>query len=374
MGCFGNRGLAFLLTGIVLALAIVLATFDLSPYLEIVQYFVDAKTYEWFIGDCAMLEHHPEAVDNSTSLRGDIHVVYAAEENSFQGLLSSMLSLSHHLESPGQCVIHVIVRDADVDKARRLMQCFQVELDELSAFPEVKIHPVQPTPLNLTLFKEAWKEFWPAGARFLTPLSFVQLYLAEYLPNAPRVVYLSTDTIVKADLGRLYRMPMSSVIAATLDAKAVTWRTEYLNELDEVDSGLLQDISDIDARTLSNAVMVFDLDGWRKNNMTQQLEYWVMRAHGVKLARFALNKVFHQQFIKLDWRWNVMGLALVPPRRCVDEAYVLHWDGNVKHWSENVGSRLKVLYDELAGPFVPTSQCKWADTPMLDSDPDVDLR
>lgn len=64
-----------------------------------------------------------------------------------------------------------------------------------------------------------------------------------------------------------------------------------------------------------------------------------------------------------------MGLVIVPPRRCIDEAHILHWEGHAKPWTADVSPRMRKFYDELMGPFVPTVQCKWRqDVPMLDTD------
>merc|ERR1712232_993197 len=75
------------------------------------------------------------------------------------------------------------------------------------------------------------------------------------------------------------------------------------------------------------------------------------------------------KFDVLEWRWNVMGLMMVPPRRCIDSARILHWDGPVKPWDQNLSTRLQTLYDELVGPFVPSRPCKWRTNDlMLDTD------
>jgi len=284
--------------------------------------------------------------------------------------MGSMLSLSQHLSLPGQCVIHIIVPGADMEEAERLVQCFQVELDELPSIPEVKIHEVKPSPFNLTLFKEVWEAVWPAGAPFLTPLTFVQLYLQDYLSDVvPRAVYLNANTIVKADLRRLYQMPMKNALAATEDQKSVTWLSEYANDVDGIDPTMLDHIPSLDARTLSNGVLVVDIERWRKENLSQKLHHRVMRAGGVKTTRLALNLEFHDNIDILDWRWNVMGLMIVPPRRCIDEAHILHWEGNANPWTSEMPTRMRKFYDEVMGPFVPKVKCKWNhDVPMLDTD------
>jgi len=363
-----------LLSILLLVAALILARVDFSRVAGTLHDMFDVKTYEWFMGDCRTPVDLSAEIDESVNVAGKVHVVYIADANEFQDLLSSMLSLSRHADAPGECEIHVIVHPAEMEQAARLVECFKTELDELMTVPAVKLHQLQPITLNLSSFKEVWREVWPTGARALKPLTFAQLYLQEYLPLAPRAIWLDTDTIVRSDVGRLYRMPMKSAMAAALDVKWVTWRTAYEQLLDAVDSSLLRAIPDLGARTLNAGVLVFDLERWRSDDLTSKLEAWVTRAWGVKAVQLALNLEFlNGAFDVLDWRWNVMGLMMVPPRRCIEEARILHWEGPIKPWTgEDISLRLKNLYRELAGPFAPVRECRWNDTvSMLDTDVDI---
>merc|ERR1719247_1477586 len=294
----------------------------------------------------------------------------------FPALLSSMLSLSRHLKAPDQCVIHVIVSRADMDSALRLAACFQVEADDISSIPEVKLHEMRYVPFNLADFKDTWEDLWPTGAPLLTSHSFVPLYLPDYLPEAARAIWLSSDTIVKVDIGQLYRMSMHHIVAAALDARSVTWRSEYMKQLDKIDTKLLDEMDDIDTRTFSSDIMVLDLERWRSEALTQKLETWILRTHGVRTAKLALNLEFRDRFDLLDWRWHVNGLVMKPPRSCIEEAWVLHWSGDVSPWgpwsSMDLLPHVRELYDEVVRHSLPNITCTFQqDVSMLDSDIDV---
>eukprot|EP00928_Gymnodinium_smaydae_P062091 TRINITY_DN46025_c0_g1_i1.p1 TRINITY_DN46025_c0_g1~~TRINITY_DN46025_c0_g1_i1.p1 ORF type:complete len:370 (-),score=33.40 TRINITY_DN46025_c0_g1_i1:169-1278(-) len=338
-----------------------------------IQIFLDHRWYEWKIGRCEANEEVSSSINGFSNVSGEIHVVYAAAASEFPGLMSSMLSLSLNLESPSNCVIHVLVDAAHVYQANRLIDCFRGEFDNPAKVPTVRIHTMESVPLNLTEFAEVWEDWWPGGVTLLTPLSFAQVYLPEYLPEASRVVWLDADTIVKTDVSKLYRIPMKHALAAALDMRWVTWRTGYLADMDQLNSTWWRDLKDLDARTLNSGVLVIDLERWRKENITSRLEAWVKRASGIKTTQLALNLEFETKFDVIDSRWNVMGLMAVPPQRCLDNAHILHWAETIRPWSPrvpNMSSRLQSLYRTLTGDFKPAKRCDWSDD-MLDSDIDI---
>merc|ERR1712087_642686 len=113
---------------------------------------------------------------------------------------------------------------------------------------------------------------------------------------------------------------------------------------------------------MGTGVLVFDLDRWRREGLTAKLERWVRRVSGVMVARLALNLEFHNQFDVIDWRWNVMGLMMVPPQRCMDRGRIFHWAEAMKPWSEHVpqlSKHLQSIYRELFDPFKPVRPCMW---------------
>lgn len=338
---------------------------------------IDEKWYLWWISDCEVVEAAQEAADNNPAAM--VNVVYAASENEFPGLLTSMLSLSRHLADPGGCRIHLVVLGADEDQAARLVECFRRELGPGRRAPEVRILRARPLPFNMSQFEEVWSDIWPKGAAFFTSLSFTSLYLPQYLPAEARAVWIEPDTIVQSDVARLYRTPMRTALAAALDMKVATWRAVFMDlmgdlELDRQPWWRPLDIQ-LDERILNSGVLVFDLDRWRAENRTGRSEEWVRRVSGVKVASLALNLEFGRHFDVLDWRWNVMGLMVTPPDHCLERAWILHWAEAKKPWSEQareLPERMQAFYRNLTGPYQPQGACSWRDE-MLDSDADISL-
>eukprot|EP00928_Gymnodinium_smaydae_P067464 TRINITY_DN50437_c0_g1_i1.p1 TRINITY_DN50437_c0_g1~~TRINITY_DN50437_c0_g1_i1.p1 ORF type:complete len:369 (-),score=73.31 TRINITY_DN50437_c0_g1_i1:29-1135(-) len=354
-----------------LAIAAIFARLDVAHVLDAFMDVFDRKTYEWFVEDCRSPDGQEDQVLSTDEVPGPVHVVYSSDANGFQGLLSSMLSLSRHLAAPRDCEIHVIVQAADMFQARRLVECFKAEHSDPAVVPRVTLHEVHPLSLNFTDFRETWTELWPAGAPHLTQLAFTQLSLGRYLPTASRAIWLDANTVVRDDLGKLYRKPMRNVVAAARDLKWATWRSDYAFLVQDVDETLLANVSDLDSRIFNAGVLLVDLERWRTEDLGAKLEAWVKRASGIKLVQLALNLELHGRIDELDWSWNVMGLMMVPPRRCLDGARVLHFTGAASPFSKNQTARQRRVYEEFAAPFVPKQQCSWqGDADMLDSDPE----
>lgn len=327
---------------VVIAVLAIVGSLLLSTYWSSVELFLDRITYEWFIEDC--MDLGPVVPVNKSV--GDVHVVYASDAQGFQFLLNSLVSLGRHTTAE-QCHIHIVVSPAEIDAAESMLTCFRAALG--GATPRVSLHELRELPYDLEDFRSVWEEVWPLGARrFLTPVVFVRLHLHEYFPDLSRVVWLDSDTIVRSDVGELYRMEMQSPLAAALDMKWVTWGSEYANELNRVDESLLDGIG-LDERTLNSGVLVFDLDRWRAEGIGDRLMALLRRTRGVKDVQLLLNLAFRDNFDRLDWRWNVMGLMLVPPQRCTDGAHILHWAGQRKPWHLDLPPRLEGLYTELLG-------------------------
>jgi len=364
----GYHGVALALP--CLAIATLLAILDVSDVSRRLLIYFDNAWYAWYVEDCNSPVKMPAGEGDTSVVTGKINVVYAAGSKEFPGLSSSIISLSRHLDSPGDCVIHIIVYETDIFQAESLLECLREELGSPATAPTLKLHELRPLPFNFTSFREVWEDVWPSGEPFLTPMHFVQIYLPEYFPTEPRVVWLDPDTVVQSDIGKLYRTPMSTALAAALDMRWITWNSGYIREIDGLNGSWWRDLPDLRTRTLNAGVLVLDLDRWRAEGISGKLEAWVRRASGVKVARLALNLEFHNGFDVLDWRWNVMGLMALPPQRCLEQAHVLHWAETIKPWSENVPrlpARLQKLYHDQFDPFRLSRDCSWR-AAMLDTD------
>mmetsp|Transcript_127649 Transcript_127649/g.272180 ORF Transcript_127649/g.272180 Transcript_127649/m.272180 type:complete len:376 (+) Transcript_127649:69-1196(+) len=295
-----------------------------------------------------------EAINDTASL-ADVHVVYAADAGSFGGLLPSMVSLTRHIGTPGRCVIHVIVPRSDMIQARGLLDCFRHESAEST--PSVVLHEFRPLPFDTTTF-------WTLGGT-THPLTYSRYFLDEYMPGVPRAIWLDTDTIVKADLGPLYRMPMKHMIAATLDTRSslfepfrFLWGSEYLDRSHGIsETGLIQDWTQ---RMFTCGVMVFDLEQWNASDVKRDLIALTQTFKGFHGDQLPLNIRFQGQVDRLSPRWNILlswWAFRRYPQRCCEEAWILHLT-SVKYWHDMQFIRdFALLWRPLVDQYLPKQQC-----------------
>lgn len=280
----------------------------------------------------------PLALEDDLGKLGTVHVVYASNRGHFQGLLASMLSLSRRLAAPRSCHIHVLVERGLMDQARRVAGCFQRELAELPAIPEVTLHELRPVPFNVSSF--FYVNFFPGhdARHCLHPETFARFYLDEYLPRVPRVLWLDTDTIVRADVRPLYQMRLRHVLAAVpLPASMDAYLANFYMHKHLPKSF---DRTRLESTHRFNAgILLLDLDRWREEKVSGTLERWVRMYHGLDGDQLALNLEFHDRYAHLDWRWNTDGLGHYPwriPEACADGGKIYHWSGRLKPWNASL--------------------------------------
>lgn len=281
-----------------------------------------------------------------------VHVAYSSNARQFPGILLSITSLARHTKNPDMIVIHMIVSDEDRESARELERCYYRGFDERRALPKLVLHTLHPLGFSLGSIGHRWRPDLLAQ-----PHTFVRFYLHEYLPLAPRVIWLDSDTIVRADLTPLYRMKMQHPIAAALESGQkkkgrLFLAKKWLNQSNE-------------SLEWNTGVVVFDLDRWRSENITAECEMWTIRVRGVAGDQIAMNLALYDRIDTItDWRWNLRGWnSMRPPWFCLEPAKILHWSGNPeftkKTWEigTNPSERHRWGY-ELLEPYILNPACR----------------
>lgn len=327
----------------------VVAGFSLVFALEPLTFKVEDHFYKNIV-DCRVtgVADTPEA---DLSGLGVVHVAYASDAGNFVGLLSSMLSLSSHVGEPHRCHIHLFVVERDLARAADLVLCFRRELDMLPAVPEVSLHTIRPY-INFTSFSGPVMRPY-----LLKPQTFVRLFLDRYFPDIRRVIWMDHDTIVKYDVGALFRRQMRTPIAAVRE-----WGNGTMLAYHKIMPRLLRRrLPRPTAPVFNSGVMVFDLQRWRSASLLpEKLGMLLPLFGGVNGEQLVLNVMF-QDIDFLDWRWNVMGLFVVAgvPSLCINAAKVLHWTWDNKPWLPNRSLEFQ-RYDHLFDAYRPRHTCRMA--------------
>lgn len=232
-------------------------------------------------------------------------------------------SLKRHLKGGRKIVVHAFHADPIVQDP-----AYFTALN--SASFELRLRPIEKQTHGLAT--------WPGH---LTPSTLFRLQVPSLLNNIDRVVYLDCDLIVLNDITTLYDTDLLGFpLAACLDfwltggppfsPPIVGWGVEEWHQFLRKVVGLS------DHKTYFNAgVLVMDLSKFRNTGLVQAAEEFLERANDktMYVDQDALNHVIDGAFVRLDSRWNVLGVRAANDLSNATEPWVIHYAGPYKPWS-----------------------------------------
>ncbi|KAM9467654.1 glycosyltransferase 8 domain-containing protein 2 isoform 2-T3 [Clarias gariepinus] len=191
----------------------------------------------------------------------------------------------------------------------------------------------------------------------LHPLNFVRFYLPLLaISNHKKIVYLDDDIIVQGDIQNLYSIRLQSGHAAAFASdcdlpathemvRSVGMQTSYMGFLDYRKQAVRDLGINPNDCSFNPGVFVADIDEWRKQKITVQLEKWMSENFKENLYSSAMAGgvatppmliVFHNKYTTIDPKWHVRHMGWSPnayyPQSVLQEAQLLHWNGRFKPW------------------------------------------
>lgn len=218
----------------------------------------------------------------------------------------------------------------------------------MPVIPSVLLHELWPLQVNLSSLPQHWMR-----PELLRPQTFARLQLHEYVPGARRVIWLDHDTIIRWDIGSIYRMRMHHPLAAAWDWGNGT----FYPYRKMVTPRLRARLPPAQKRVFNSGVLVFDLDRWKSEPIAQLLNALMPLFVGINGELLLLNLVV-REFDLLDWRWNTMGmfLPLPMPKLCLVGARILHWTWDNKPWLQERPELLRI-HDDIFQLYAPRRRC-----------------
>ncbi|EPS67336.1 glycosyltransferase, partial [Genlisea aurea] len=185
-------------------------------------------------------------------------------------------------------------------------------------------------------------------------LNHLRMYLPELFPDLEKVVLLDDDVVVQRDLSSLWDLEMDrKVLGAVVHSECPGRR--YADYFDFTD-GIISSMADPERCGWLFGVNVFDLERWRRTNITSSYHQWLqlyLKAssplwNGAGVLPPAL-LAFHDQVHPIDPSWQLSGLGERYPPRLDDRdaeaaAGVLHFSGPGKPWLEIAPEELRNLW------------------------------
>jgi lipopolysaccharide biosynthesis glycosyltransferase len=182
----------------------------------------------------------------------------------------------------------------------------------------------------------------------ITSESYARLLAPELLPaTCHRAVYLDCDLVVLADIAGLYDAGDEE---HTLAAVANVFNSYVSSPFQETGQPVVFNHVELGipatARYFQAGVLVMNLDLWRERNVTQRtIQYLETNKERVFYHdQGSLNAILHDQWLRLDQRWNQTTTALYPEhwkapaytleewRRTKNGPFIVHYSGMDKPW------------------------------------------
>lgn len=191
---------------------------------------------------------------------------------------------------------------------------------------------------------------------FVSLLNHLRVYLPELFPNLHRIVFLDDDVIVQHDLSPLWELDLKGkVVGAVVDScseHGYRPGRKYENIFNFTNM-IISSKFDKDQCEWLYGVNLFDLQAWRKTNITGAYHQWlklnlessftIWRPGELPAALLAFEGHVHP----INSSWHVAGLGHRSPeldRSTLESAAVIHFSGPAKPWLEISAPEVRSLW------------------------------
>ncbi|KAL2475806.1 putative galacturonosyltransferase 4 [Abeliophyllum distichum] len=176
--------------------------------------------------------------------------------------------------------------------------------------------------------------------KYLSIMNHLRFYLPEIFPKLDKVLFLDDDIVVQKDLTPLWSLDLKGKVIGVVETCGESFHRfdRYLN----FSNPLISKNFNPRACGWAFGMNIFDLKEWRKQSITEVYHKW--QNLNVDRLLWKLGTLppglitFWNNTCALDKSWHVLGLGYNPniPQKEIERAAVVHYNGNLKPWLENV--------------------------------------
>ncbi|XVE87595.1 hypothetical protein DITRI_Ditri19aG0000700 [Diplodiscus trichospermus] len=174
--------------------------------------------------------------------------------------------------------------------------------------------------------------------KYLSILNHLRFYLPEIFPKLNKVLFLDDDIVVRKDLSGLWSLDLKGNVNGAVETCGESFHRfdRYLN----FSNPLISKNFDPHACGWAYGMNIFDLEEWRRQNITEVYHRWQKLNHDRQLWKLGTLPpgliTFWKRTYPLDRYWHVLGLGYNPTvnQREIERAAVIHYNGNLKPWLE----------------------------------------
>ncbi|KAI3818914.1 hypothetical protein L1987_12735 [Smallanthus sonchifolius] len=174
--------------------------------------------------------------------------------------------------------------------------------------------------------------------KYLSMMNHLRFYLPEIFPKLSKVVFLDDDIVVQKDLSGLWSIDLKGKVNGAVETCGENFHRfdRYLN----FSNPIIAKNFDPRACGWAYGMNIFDLEEWKKQNITDVYHSWQNLNHERQLWKLGTLPpgliTFWKRVYPLDKSWHVLGLGYNPSvsQKEIERAAVIHYNGNLKPWLE----------------------------------------
>ncbi|CAA7040212.1 unnamed protein product [Microthlaspi erraticum] len=174
--------------------------------------------------------------------------------------------------------------------------------------------------------------------KYLSILNHLRFYLPEIFPKLSKVLFLDDDIVVQKDLSGLWSVDLKGNVNGAVETCGESFHRfdRYLN----FSNPLISKNFDPRACGWAYGMNVFDLDEWKRQNITDVYHRWQNLNQDRELWKLGTLPpgliTFWKRTYPIDRKWHILGLGYNPSvnQRDIERGAVIHYNGNLKPWLE----------------------------------------
>ncbi|KAH7856363.1 hypothetical protein Vadar_000599 [Vaccinium darrowii] len=174
--------------------------------------------------------------------------------------------------------------------------------------------------------------------KYLSVMNHLRFYMPEIFPKLKKVLFLDDDIVVQKDLTGLWSVDLKGKVIGVVETCGESFHRfdRYLN----FSNPLISKAFDPHACGWAFGMNIFDLEEWKRQNITEVYHSWQNLNHDRQLWKLGTLPpgliTFWNRTYSLNRSWHVLGLGYNPNvgQKEIERAAVIHYNGNLKPWLE----------------------------------------
>lgn len=172
--------------------------------------------------------------------------------------------------------------------------------------------------------------------KYLSMLNHLRFYLPEVYPKLDKILFLDDDIVVQKDLTPLWSIDLQGMVNGAVETCKESFHRfdKYLN----FSNPKISENFDPNACGWAFGMNIFDLKEWKKRDITGIYHHWQDLNEDRTLWKLGSLPpgliTFYNLTYPLHRGWHVLGLGYDPAlnQTEIDNAAVIHYNGNYKPW------------------------------------------